>query len=103
MADEEKRKVAEKTITISFKVPEEVYKEFQLRVSEGERSTIIREALLEKLSKIPRPDRLYALEERVKNVEDSLSDMKRLLADMQLLTFEREKVNPHLFGIARSV
>jgi hypothetical protein len=89
----------EKTITVSFKVPEEVHKELQLRISEGERSNFIRDALLEKLSKTPRPDRLLILDERVKNLETSLSDVKKLLADLQLLTFERGKVDPHLFGV----
>ena len=40
-----------KLISISVKIPEEVYKEFILRVPEGERSKFIREAIMEKFRK----------------------------------------------------
>ena len=89
----------EKLVTISAKIPEELYKEMALRVSEGERSDFIRNAIIEKLQKTPRPDRLLELEKRVETLESHFSGIKKTLADLELLTFERGKVNPHEFCI----
>jgi len=86
-----------KLISISAKIPEEVYKELVLRVSEGERSNFIREAIIEKLQKIPRPDKILELEKRIKKLEDELSNLKKYLADLEILTYERGGVNPHQF------
>lgn len=96
---EGKRKEDEKTVTASFRLPEEVYLEMQLRVSDGERSTFIRDAVIEKLSKTPRPDRVLTLEKRVEKLEDSLAEVKKLLADLELLSYERKKINPHAFCV----
>lgn len=85
--------------TISAKLPKEVYKEFVLRVSEGERSAFIRDAILEKLQKVPRPDRILGLEERVDRLEAALSEIKNYLAKLEVLTYERGKINPHTFCI----
>jgi len=60
-----------KLTVISVKIPEEVYQELQLRVPEGDRSNFLRDAILEKLGK--------------------------LLTDLEILTYERGKVNPHAF------
>ena len=54
-----------KRTIVSAKIPEEVYKEFVLRVSEGKRSAFIREAIIEKLQTVPRPDKILGLEKRV--------------------------------------
>ena len=43
---------------ISAKVPEEVYKEMILRIPEGDRSNFIRDAIMEKLQKTPKPDKI---------------------------------------------
>ena len=48
---------------VSVKVPEEVYKEIVLRVPEGDRSNFIREAIMEKLQKTPKADKLLELQE----------------------------------------
>lgn len=64
-------------VVISVKIPEEVYQELQLRVPEGERSNFIRDAILEKLGKIPKPDRIFEFEERVKKVETDLFAIKK--------------------------
>jgi len=37
-----------KVAVISAKIPDEVYKEFTLRIPEGERSNFIREAIIDK-------------------------------------------------------
>ena len=50
---------------VSAKVPEIVYEEMVLRVPEGDRSDFIRDAIVEKLEKTPKPDTLLALEERI--------------------------------------
>lgn len=88
-----------KLIVISVKIPEDVYQELQLRVPEGDRSNFIRDAILEKLGKIPKPDKIFEFEERVKKVETDLSTIKKLLTDLEILTYERGKVNPHAFCI----
>ena len=86
-----------KLISISVKIPEEVYKEFILRVPEGERSKFIREAIMEKLQKTPRPNKILELENRIKRLEDEFSRVKRYLADLEALSYERGGVNPHSF------
>ncbi len=86
-------------IAVSAKLPEEVYNEFVFRVSEGERSAFIRDAIKEKLQKVPRPDKIFGLEERVGKLEDELSRIKNHLAKLEILTYERGEVNPHVFGI----
>jgi Arc/MetJ-type ribon-helix-helix transcriptional regulator len=82
---------------VSVKVPEAVYKEILLRVPEGDRSNFIRDAIMEKLGKTPKPDKILALEERMDKVESEVSEVKRYLADLELLTYDRGKVNPHTF------
>ena len=85
--------------TISAKVPEDVYKEMILRVPEGDRSDFIREAILEKLQKTPKADKILQLEDRMGKIETELADIRKYLADLELLTFGQRKVNPHSFCI----
>jgi hypothetical protein len=82
---------------ISAKVPDDVYKEMLLRVPEGDRSCFIRDAIMEKLQKTPRPDRILQLEQRVSKIESEVSEVKKYLADLELLTYDRGKTNPHTF------
>jgi len=89
----------EKLRTISVKMPEEVYKEMILRIPEGERSNFIRDAIMEKLQKTPKPDKILELEKRLDEVEKEFSEIKKNLADLELLTYERGKTNPHTFCI----
>jgi Arc/MetJ-type ribon-helix-helix transcriptional regulator len=89
----------EKLRAVSVKMPEQVYKEMILRVPEGERSNFIREAIMEKLQKTPKPDKILRLEKRLKTMEEEFSEIKRSLADLELLTYGRGKVNPHTFCI----
>jgi DNA-binding Lrp family transcriptional regulator len=84
---------------ISAKIPEEVYKELILRVPEGERSKFLREAILEKLQQIPRPDKILELEKRIGRLEAEISEIKKHLAELEVLTYEEGKVNPHVFCI----
>lgn len=84
---------------VTVKISDEVYKEFALRVPEGDRSVFIREAICEKLQKTPRPDKLFALEERMGKLEGELEQVRRYLADLDLLTFDHAKVDPHNFCI----
>ena len=85
------------TRIISVKIPEEVYKEMALRVPEGDRSNFIREAISEKLEKTPKADKLLALEERMGKIEANFSEIRKYLADLELLTFQHGKTNPHNF------
>ena len=89
----------EKVRVISIKISEDVYKEMLLRVPEGERSNFIREAILEKLQKTPKPDKILELEQRMSKMEREFSEVRKYLADLELLTYERGKINPHTFCI----
>jgi Arc/MetJ-type ribon-helix-helix transcriptional regulator len=84
---------------VSVKIPEEVYKELALRVPEGDRSNFIREAIIEKLQKTPKADKLLELEERMSKIETGLGEIRKYLADLELLTYEHGKINPHVFCI----
>ena len=88
-----------KLTVISAKIPEEVYEELALRVPEGERSNFIREAIVEKLQDVPRPNKIFELEQKISILEKDLSEIKTYLAELELLTYEKGKVNPHAFGI----
>ena len=88
-----------KFTVVSAKIPDEVYKELALRIPEGERSTFIREAILEKLEKTPRPDRILGLEQKFAQLQNDVNQIKDYLAKLELLTYEAGKVNPHAFCI----
>ena len=83
--------------TISVKLPEAVYQEMALRIPEGDRSNFIREAISEKLEKTPKADKVLALEERMGKIEGELGQIRKYLADLELLTFQHGKTNPHSF------
>jgi len=85
------------TRTISVKIPEQIYSEMALRVPEGDRSNFIREAIAEKLEKTPKADKLLALEERMGMIEQEFGQIRKYLADLELLTFQHGKTNPHSF------
>jgi Arc/MetJ-type ribon-helix-helix transcriptional regulator len=89
----------DETKTVSAKIPDEVYKEMLLRIPEGERSDFIRDAITEKLQKTPRPDKVLELEKRVGKMEEELSEIRKYLADLELLTYGRGKANPHIFAM----
>jgi len=84
---------------VTVKISDEVYKEFALRIPEGDRSNFIREAISEKLQKTPKPDKLLALEDRMDKLESELEQVRKYLADLELLTFDHCKVDPHSFCI----
>ena len=84
---------------ISVKISEKVYEELALRIPEGDRSNFIREAINEKLQKTPKPDKLLAFEERLDKFEGELEQIRKYLADLELLTFEHCKINPYSFGV----
>ncbi len=88
-----------KFTVVSAKIAAEVYKELALRIPEGERSAFIREAILEKLEKTPRPDKILELEQKVNQLENNVNKIKDYLAKLELLTHEGGKVNPHAFCI----
>lgn len=70
-----------------------------LRIPEGDRSDFIREAIFEKLQKTPRADKILLLEDRISKIESQLGDIRRCLADLELLTFGHQKIDPHSFCI----
>lgn len=82
---------------LSVKIPEEVYNEMALRIPEGDRSNFIRDAIMEKLQKTPKPDKILELEKRLNKMETEFSEIRKYLADLELLTYGRGKTNPHSF------
>ena len=84
---------------ISAKIPEEVYSEMVLRVPEGDRSSFIREAIIEKLQNTPKTDKLLELTERMSRIEREFGEIRKYLADLELLTYQHGKINPHAFCI----
>lgn len=84
---------------VSAKIPEEVYKELTLRIPEGERSMFLRDAILEKLQQIPRADKILELEKKLGRLEAEVAEIKKHLAELEVLTYEEGKVNPHVFCI----
>jgi hypothetical protein len=87
----------EKLVTVSAKIPEEVYNEMVLRIPEGEKSGFIRDAVIEKLRKTPRPDKILALEQKVRKLEEELSEIKKHLVELGMLTYKNSGINPHEF------
>ena len=87
----------ERVKAVSVKVPEEVYEEMVLRVPEGDRSSFIRDAIVEKLQKTPKPDKILELEQRMGKMEAEFSEIRKYLANLELLTYERGKTNPYTF------
>jgi Arc/MetJ-type ribon-helix-helix transcriptional regulator len=84
---------------VSLKLPKEVYNEMVLRIPEGDRSNFIREAIMEKLQKTPKADKLLELDERMSKIEQRVGEIRKYLADLELLTYQHGKINPHTFGI----
>jgi Arc/MetJ-type ribon-helix-helix transcriptional regulator len=87
------------TRIVTVKIPEEVYQEMALRIPEGDRSTFIREAIAEKLDKTPKADKLLALQERMGKIEVEFGQLKKTLSDLEILTFQHGKINPHTYCI----
>jgi hypothetical protein len=85
------------TRTVTLKIPEGVYQEMALRIPEGDRSTFIREAIAEKLQKTPKPDTLLALQERMGKIEQEFGQIRKYLADLEILTFNHGKIDPYAF------
>ena len=85
--------------TISVKISDEVYKELMLRVPEGDRSNFVRDAIVEKMQKTPKPDKVLELENKFEKMWQEFSQVKKYLADLEMLTYDRGKVNPHSFGL----
>jgi Arc/MetJ-type ribon-helix-helix transcriptional regulator len=84
---------------VSVKIPEEIYHEMVIRVPEGDRSNFIREAIIEKLQKTPKADKLLELLERMGKIEREFGEIRKYLADLELLTYQHGKINPHTFCI----
>jgi Arc/MetJ-type ribon-helix-helix transcriptional regulator len=87
------------TRIVTVKIPEEVYHEMALRIPEGDRSNFIREAISEKLQKTPKADKLLALEDRMGKIEQEFVQIRKYLADLELLTFQHGTINPHSYCI----
>ena len=84
---------------VTVKLPQEVYDEMALRIPEGDRSDFIREAIKEKLQATPKPDKLLALEQRMTQIEEHFGQIRKYLADLEILTFQHGNINPHQFAL----
>ena len=84
---------------VTVKIPEEIYKEIALRIPEGDRSRFIREAIYEKLQKTPKADILLALQVRMGKIEQEFGQIRKYLADLEILTFQHGKINPYSYCI----
>jgi hypothetical protein len=89
----------DKLVAVSVKIPEDLYKELALRIPEGERSNFIRDAIMEKMQNTPRPDKISEIEKKIGTLENSISEIKKYLAELEILTFDKGKINPHAFCI----
>ncbi len=87
------------TKTVTFRLPQDVFNEMALRIPEGNWSNFIRDATLEKLQKTPKPDVILALQERMDKMEQEFGEIRKYLADLDLLSFQHGEINPHKFGI----
>jgi len=87
------------TRIVTVKLTEEVYQEMALRIPEGNRSTFIRKAISEMLQKTPKADKLLALQERMGKIEQEFGQIKKYLADLEILTFQHGKIDPHAYCI----
>lgn len=86
-------------VTSSVKIPKEIMDELKIRIPEGDRSAFIRDAIVEKLEKTPRPDKLLELENKITKIEGTLSEIKKYLAELEILTYDKGKINPHIFCV----
>ncbi len=84
---------------VTVKIPEEIYQEMALRIPEGDRSTFIREAISEKLQKTPKADNHLALQQRMGKIEQEFGQIRKYLADLEILTFQHGKINPYTYCI----
>jgi len=84
-------------VPVTLKLPRRVFEELQIRIPEGKRSDFIREAILEKLNRTPRPNVLLKLEERMKRLEEDIATIKASLADLELLSYEKGRIDPYTF------
>lgn len=58
------------TVTVSVKIPKNIYAELAIRIPEGERSNFLRDAIIEKLQKTPAPDKILDLVQRIQRIEE---------------------------------
>lgn len=86
-------------VTLTVKVPASLFQELRLRIPEGERSDFVRDAILEKLDRAPKPDKLAELERRMERLEDSIFEMKKALAQLEILTYEGGEKDLYTFCI----
>jgi hypothetical protein len=87
---------------VSAKIPEEVYNEMVLRIPDGDRSNFIRDAIVDKLQNTPKSDKILELQQRMGKIEQELAQVRKYLADLELLTYQHDGINPHTFGIDES-
>ena len=86
----------EETTILTVRIPKKLLEELELKIPKNRRSVFVREAIEEKIRKIPVFVRLKEIEDRLERLENEVGEVKKVLAEFDLLTYEREK-NPYSF------
>ena len=82
-------------VSFTVKIPRNIFEDLELRIPKGVRSDFVREAITEKMRKIPLSDRLEKMEKRLDKIEDEIGEIKKLLNELGILAYEKGKVNPY--------
>ena len=82
---------------LTVKIPRKLLEELELRIPKGSRSDFVREAIEEKLQKIPITTRIEKIEKKIEQIEDEIGKIKKVLVEFDVLTGEKEKINPYSF------
>lgn len=83
----------EDNIPFTVKIPRQLFEEIELRVPKGIRGEFIREAITEKVRKIPLSQRLDKIEEKLSYIEVEVGELKKTLAELDLLSNPKDKIN----------
>lgn len=84
-------------VTLTVSVPKEIFDELRIRIPEGERSRFLRDAIVNGLEKIPKTDKLLEFEGQLQKFEEELGQIKKYLADLEILTYDGVKVDPYAY------
>jgi hypothetical protein len=81
---------------VTVKIPEQLYNEMILRIPKSKRSAFVREAIIERLQKIPKADKILELEQRLEKIENYLTNivsLKHMGEKVNAYTFCRDELD----------
>lgn len=82
-------------VAFSIKIPKSLLEEIEIKIPKGMWSNFIRDAIAEKIHRIPFSERISKLEEKVSSLEEEIGDLKKTLAELDILTIEKDKADPY--------